>query len=600
MENTALATALDLRVGSHKVKAISDSDQNVQYRYKFLTTNQAADYDYTNKSILKRTVEVVSPEEILSPTKKPKIVISPATSTVPHSVQQKLTNTTVNRLVGSPKLTSKVGSVLIPGHRESGKGLASSPVVSATHVLSGASSGKTVSLLSNSLLSKLTSSQSSMSNVTSSAQSSFSHPSQKIILVSGRDHPSTGPVTSQVSTGRIVPVSHTANVVTETVSSHSSGGSEVGSPGNFISPNTLAPQFIALSNSQSVSTQNKVLIHDSATGTYKVADLQSVSLANSNEVKANPAQQPVFLKLAQATMSSQYLQPKLVLSESSSMHPVTNEPCHFETTEIHVENNGLTQVFASSSQQVGTVNTVSHVGDASGPNIMLTYQNTESQSMTNQDIPSNIVYTYAADSESSSQENVVFVNPESMFLNKTEHDKVNGEELPEDDQTVTCTQVLLPNSSEQIGVIGSIDNDEAVELKPEITVGVSDSDVVQTKDEDQLVTADHLDTSEQDRIDINSVEMEERSLEPVETLGPDGNVQNDLEKGGSQQVVSLETLQVPGSSIYQTEDGTILVQNPDGTTLQLQGTDGQALSIETVQALLGVEGETQLVTEVNQ
>ena len=58
-----------------------------------------------------------------------------------------------------------------------------------------------------------------------------------------------------------------------------------------------------------------------------------------------------------------------------------------------------------------------------------------------------------------------------------------------------------------------------------------------------------------------------------------------------------ETIQIPATNIFQTEDGLVFIQNPDGTTVQLQGSDGQNIPLETIQALLSMDGETQLITE---
>ncbi|KAL8619688.1 hypothetical protein ACOMHN_019743 [Nucella lapillus] len=55
------------------------------------------------------------------------------------------------------------------------------------------------------------------------------------------------------------------------------------------------------------------------------------------------------------------------------------------------------------------------------------------------------------------------------------------------------------------------------------------------------------------------------------------------------------------ATLFQTEDGTIIIQNPDGTSFQLQGTGDQGLTLESVQELLSqmVSGE-QVQTEVQQ
>ncbi|KAL3873102.1 hypothetical protein ACJMK2_036260 [Sinanodonta woodiana] len=59
----------------------------------------------------------------------------------------------------------------------------------------------------------------------------------------------------------------------------------------------------------------------------------------------------------------------------------------------------------------------------------------------------------------------------------------------------------------------------------------------------------------------------------------------------------VESITIPTTNIYQTEDGIILIQNPDGEILQLQDSDGNGVPLETVQALLAMDGETQFITE---
>ncbi|VDI73654.1 Hypothetical predicted protein [Mytilus galloprovincialis] len=52
---------------------------------------------------------------------------------------------------------------------------------------------------------------------------------------------------------------------------------------------------------------------------------------------------------------------------------------------------------------------------------------------------------------------------------------------------------------------------------------------------------------------------------------------------------------ITASNIYQTPEGIIIIQNQDGSTVQLQGSDGEPIPLETVQALL--EGQYLQTTE---
>lgn len=73
-------------------------------------------------------------------------------------------------------------------------------------------------------------------------------------------------------------------------------------------------------------------------------------------------------------------------------------------------------------------------------------------------------------------------------------------------------------------------------------------------------------------------------VDPEQLLVANGDqqVMNEDEDGGEGVVVEQH------ASIYQTEDGLLIIQNPDGTTFQLQGAQG--IPLETVQALLAMEG----------
>lgn len=65
-------------------------------------------------------------------------------------------------------------------------------------------------------------------------------------------------------------------------------------------------------------------------------------------------------------------------------------------------------------------------------------------------------------------------------------------------------------------------------------------------------------------------------------------------------VPSDQVLNVTGSHIYQTPEGIIIIQNPDGSTLQLQGGDGEPVPLETVQALLAMDSDCQILQTVDE
>lgn len=570
MENAVVAAALGLKVGAHKVKDVLESDSSIIHsRIKPLVSNQGTEVDTTNKSVLKRTVEVVSPE--VSPAKKPKIIIAPAkTKQLPAIEQLVMTNAAANKLTEASKPVSQNAKAASSNVRIISY---SDPKVSGTKV-----SGKNVSLLPNTLPSKFTA-HPSLSNFTSATQP-VNNSSQKVIILSGKGAANADPV---------VPISASTKLLKNTLRT-SEGNS-------FIPVNQLGTQFIAISNAQNTVTQNKVLIQDSVTGQYSMAEISNTMQQNVPP-SANQVSQPVFIKLPQGPVNSQYLQPKLVLSEASMLNPVSNGSNEQAISVAMGDQGGeLTNILYTSNQQIDSANTASSMGNICSQNVLLTYQNSESQSL-NQDIPSDVVYTFANDSDSSGQENVVFVNPESMFLNEQDSDKLNGSILSEEEG---CTQVLLSNNEEELNVINSV-SDGAVNISTEVT---NDESVIGGDNpvtDDQFDTVGNISAIQENDVNMAAINKKEPVNSYATGVGPETdqdvqNVQGGMDRTAS---MSLESLQIPGSSIFQTEDGIILIQNPDGTTLQLQGPDGQAVALETVQALLGMDAETQFVTEVSQ
>ncbi|KAK7488624.1 hypothetical protein BaRGS_00020077 [Batillaria attramentaria] len=120
---------------------------------------------------------------------------------------------------------------------------------------------------------------------------------------------------------------------------------------------------------------------------------------------------------------------------------------------------------------------------------------------------------------------------------------------------------------------------------------------------------------------LNGVDSQGSKQEAVQSIGLDSSnsssntgtdVSHDqlLSDGGNAHTVASEVDETEGqvvteeqqASIFQTEDGILIIQNPDGTTFQLQGAQG--IPLETVQALLAMEGQfepgDQIQTEIQQ
>ena len=102
--------------------------------------------------------------------------------------------------------------------------------------------------------------------------------------------------------------------------------------------------------------------------------------------------------------------------------------------------------------------------------------------------------------------------------------------------------------------------------------------------------ADNLGT----QADEHTMEVgEEASAEGQYIEGADGQLLQTDENGETTQVlieggVMAEEQFVDAAQVFQTEDGLLVIQAADGT-LQIHGQNGQAIPMETVQALLGMD-----------
>lgn len=84
------------------------------------------------------------------------------------------------------------------------------------------------------------------------------------------------------------------------------------------------------------------------------------------------------------------------------------------------------------------------------------------------------------------------------------------------------------------------------------------------------------------------------SVEDHARDGLEASMMGDMVTEGEEQPMEVEESQEGQSftlhqnaTLYQTEDGTVILQNPDGTTFQLQGVGDQGLTLQSVQELLG-------------
>ena len=596
VDNKDIAQALGLQVGPHKVRDIADTDSDIQYKYKLLTTNQSVDFDYTNKSFLKRTVEVVSPEQIVSPAKKLK-QLQPQSNIVTISNARNLnSNTKVTPVTVTN--TSGVGSSGVKNVPFISKANVKSPQkvngnLSQSSYSGKPTSGKTVSLLTNSFSHHSPSS----SSLSSQSSSSSDRSSQKVIIVSG----------TKSSPQSSAPTFSTNSVPVKTVLPAPS----VNQSGNQLQ-NQNGDQLITISNGQVLNSQNRIILHDSVTGTYTVCsvsnDLTNPSQA-ANDVSQSITSEPVILSIPH-TSNPQSMPPKLVLNHMNLLNSVPSETSEFQQiiTSVAGENIVNRQILNMKSGEGVNVNPVTSVPseeisvtdlEQSEQNLIFTLPNGDPVQFTGIDESNtgNVIYTLT--NGDTSNENVVFtVDPNTMLVTQLNSDQNN--EAANGIETIDSNQILQTNGeNEVVGVINSIDNTEqevktapkpVEEQNTDIDLGIVQNE--SNKDNEHNLEATQVNG---DALITDTTFDDNQTPVAASDNSADKNkgglkVNNEFEGTGEEG--NTESIQIPASNIYQTEDGLVYIQNADGTTLQLQGSDGQAVSMETVQALLGMEAET--------
>ena len=133
------------------------------------------------------------------------------------------------------------------------------------------------------------------------------------------------------------------------------------------------------------------------------------------------------------------------------------------------------------------------------------------------------------------------------------------------------------------------------------TNGQTDGDQLEYIDQEQQYVVQLA--SPDDLAGAQSMEVEQIGVEPsqeeqyIEGTLADGQLLQVDENGETQVLIEGGVAQLMGgeqfvdaAQVFQTEDGLLVIQAADGT-LQIHGQNGQAIPMETVQALLGMDLE---------
>jgi hypothetical protein len=209
---------------------------------------------------------------------------------------------------------------------------------------------------------------------------------------------------------------------------------------------------------------------------------------------------------------------------------------------------------------------------------------------------------------------VRIVSPEGLIISETPISTPHTSTVSQVSEgtvvTVSPSAVIQDNS-----VVGNftVAQSESVTLQTSsnaLSSLPSSSAHITTNDEESFVTTDF----------IGSAPDGSENLMTAEVISVDGTaqivseVEGTIEEGSNTQEemvqlvdesaldgTGLQTNQIiTASNIYQTPDGFIIIQNEDGSTVQLQGGDGEPIPLETVQALLAMDADGQTILQTTE
>ncbi|XP_033734733.1 uncharacterized protein LOC117323557 [Pecten maximus] len=246
-------------------------------------------------------------------------------------------------------------------------------------------------------------------------------------------------------------------------------------------------------------------------------------------------------------------------------------------------------------------------------------------------LPPNLASLANAQKASTSQPVAVSVNMASNLVQSTPANTIVIQSIPNQSPANPVVENLLGTSSIDRPTVNSHENIVTSLTEPLATVPLSVVDgLVIEESPIQLSSLPPATNGEKDADISVVVEEEEQGNSPQEEVQKSldtntilcknevGSLENimdtsdtiveatrEFEEGEMVQLVQdqileeegVEGIQVPSdhiitaSNIYQTPEGIIIIQNQDGSTVQLQGGDGEPIPLETVQALLAMDGQ---------
>ncbi|XP_067680359.1 uncharacterized protein [Haliotis asinina] len=372
------------------------------------------------------------------------------------------------------------------------------------------------------------------------------------------------------------------------------------------------PHIIAVSNPHSVLANNNNTA--SASRFVTVSNPNIVTVSNPNIVTvSNPnivtMSNPNMVTVSKPSNTASSVPHVVALSNSS----IVSHPQILTVSNANVSGSNITTVQPKTVVRPpeSSVQTTSQVGGVSKSHEILT-----SQAATSTMLSSTTETVVAVESDSVSvvdtmNQNIMSaVNSANLVINS------NGSGVSSASNSIESAPNGEPVTLRTILVNGGVTNDGGVKqlqpLQEALQTNIQNIQVVESLEEaQQLILAQSQMNGVEPSSNIatlaevvhNESEFIEQTIEgdvkreivlnPVEAKSEEvdpGEVQGQVVSAEQieGQVISQDQI-VTHSNIYQTEDGILIIQNPDGTTFQLQGAEG--IPLETVQALLAMEGQ---------
>ena len=671
VEDSAAAAALGLTAGTYRVKEISEDDST--YDYKLITTSQRVMNNYSSTSFLKRTVEVVSTQELVSPSKKAKISEDVKSKIMPVSFSDKLKGLTAASACSVQNPPGKV--IVVSQPSQLSQLVVSHPnraVVSQPNkVVTTQANQQTVLVNSNG---EVISAKPGFVFINANHMKS----QQTLPVIAG---PVTSnmmvPVVNKVDLAKTKqPAQKSMSVVpTMRTPNNSLLNPDVGTPLAVLNQpianpvSLLKPGIIPTSD-----TQKFFILSGSKSPESKQLNLGEIQQAN----KKKPKQ--VILDTGQPPFSSPFVnassqvQQSLITSQTSSdiivqtTIPQTSMSYSstFGTNTFVLAPGSSDVILPLNGQGLGNGNSQQPINYIALPFSQPSQPQMSVPSFGNQ-LPGTVVLQSVVNGNMSTilngttnvtNETSAIIpsasdppQPSNIFqiIESAENGNQRGYQVlaelesanvdPVNNHIKETTNIMHMNDANSNLSNSAIINEQLRDIPN------GNGAVVMSQEQDQNIllnsVAEQSDqvvsTNQQNNIDdvtsnvavmneVNSNLSEQMDeLGTVPNAGDNGSVINSIDPSGAQlhttdtdmsvldgesglpadtsETVQMETgeaeetIQMPATNIFQTEDGLIFIQNPDGTTIQLQSSDGQNIPLETIQALLSMDGETQLIAE---